>query len=300
MSIARRRLLGTLLFSPIACRQLPVTTNHKPISIQRRYVDGRFGQLHLHQTSIAHRGRTPLVCFHPTPVSGTYFRDFMLEMGKDRRVIALDTPGYGNSDRPPTPQPMAQLAGAAADALDALGYGRDGLGPIDCIGYHTGTFIVAELAINRPDLVRRLVLPGIPYYERAERQKMLSELTQATPFEETPHLFEQAWQFWVEDRKQGVELERAAQHAIDNLRSSPHSWWAYQAVFSWPAEQRLPQLRQPVLVPNTHGSLKEHSRAAAKLIPDARVVEIPELDRSVFDLGVERLASVSREFIDAP
>ena len=58
---------------------------------------------------------------------------------------------------------MSGLAGAAADTLEALGYGADGEGAVDVIGYHTGTFIAAELAIVRPDLVRRLVLPGIPF-----------------------------------------------------------------------------------------------------------------------------------------
>ena len=126
-----------------------------------------------------------------------------------RRVMAMDTPGYGRSDPPPEPQPMIELAGTAADALDALGYGANGQGAVDVIGYHTGTFIASELAVIRPDLVRRLVL-----------------------------------------------------------------------------------------VPNTHGNLQENSRAAAQLLPDVRVVEMPDLTHGVFDVGVARLAAASREFLD--
>ncbi len=303
MPITRRSLLASLMLGPVACGQLPVAPARNslaPVSIRRRYVDGRFGQIHLHQTTGNHSERTPLLCLHPTPVSGAYYRDFMLEMGKDRLVIALDTPGYGNSDRPPAPQPMQALAGAAADALDALGFGQAGRGAVDCIGYHTGCFIAAELAIIRPDLVRRLILPGIPYYSVSDRQDFLAELTQPTPFEEAATLFDKAWAFWVTERRDGLSLQRAAEHAIDNLRSSPQSWWAYQAVFSWPAEQRLPLVKQPVLVPNTHGSLKEQSRAAARLMPNTQLTEVPELDRSIFDLGVDRLAKLSRQFLDKP
>ena len=57
-------------------------------------------------------------------------------------------------------------------------------------------------------------------------------------------------------------------------------------------------MRQPVLVPNTHGNLKEQSREAAKLLEDVRVVEMPDLSHGAFDVGADRLAAVSREFLD--
>ncbi len=263
-------------------------------------MDGRFGQVHVYIAAALNDtgAKTPLMCFHPTALSGDFFHDFMLEMSKDRLVMAMDTPGYGRSDPPPEPQPMEELAGTAADVLDALGFGANGQGAADVIGYHTGAFIAAELAVRRPDLVRRLVLPGIPYRVGEERRELYEQYAKPTPLTEDGSKAMEIWKFWVNDRHPEVSLQRGASHFADHLQSGPYSWWAYHSVFSYPAEERLPLVRQPVLVPNTHGNLQEASRAAAELIADVKVVEMPDLTHGVFDVGVDRLAAVSREFLD--
>ena len=268
--------------------------------IRRRYVDGRFGQIHVYVAAALDdtSAKTPLMCFHPTAVSGDFFRDFMLEMSKDRQVMAMDTPGYGRSDPPPEPQPMIELAGTAADALDALGYGAGGQGAVDVIGYHTGCFIASELAVIRPDLVRRLVLPGIPFNVGEQRQEMYEQLAKPSELTEDGAKAMEIWDFWVTGRHPDVSLQRGASHFVDHLQSGPYSWWAYHSVFSYVAEERLPLVRQPVLVPNTHGNLQENSRAAAALIDDVKVVEMPDLTHGVFDVGVDQLSTVSREFLD--
>jgi len=301
----RRRLVQGLLSAPLALAWARATaeTAHPARErrrIRRRYVDFRFGQAHVHVAEAfdASAGNTPLMCFHPTALSGDFYRDFMLEMSADRRVMAMDTPGYGRSDPPPEPQPMSELAGAAADVLDALGYGANGRGAVDLIGYHTGCFIAAELAVVRPDLARRLVLPGIPYRVGEERKEMYNQYARRKELKEDGSNAMEVWRFWVTERHPEVSLQRGASHFVDHLQSGPYSWWAYHSVFSYPAEERLPLVRQPVLVPNTHGNLQENSREAAKLLPDVRVVEMPDLSHGAFDVGVDRLAAVSREFLD--
>ncbi len=309
--IQRRRLVQTILAAPLAyvwarpvAAQQPGATVSAASSaarrIRRRYVDGRFGQVHVYiAAALNDTGtKTPLMCFHPTALSGDFFHDFMLEMSKDRQVMAMDTPGYGRSDPPPEPQPMEELAGTAADVLDALGFGANGQGAADVIGYHTGAFIAAELAVQRPDLVRRLVLPGIPYRVGEERRELYEQYAKPTPLTEDGSKAMEIWKFWVNERHPEVSLQRGASHFADHLQSGPYSWWAYHSVFSYPAEERLPLVRQPVLVPNTHGNLQEASRAAARLVPDATVIEMPDLTHGVFDVGVDRLAAVSREFLD--
>jgi len=312
LQLDRRRVLGGLVSSAVALPLLPAcaassgatptATDNSDITLRRFYVDARFGQVHVYRakpTDASQALYNPLMCFHPTAVSGQYYRDFMREMAKDRTVLAMDTPGYGRSDPPPEPQPMSELAGAAADVLDAMGYGRDGLGRVDLLGYHTGVFIATELAVLRPDLVRRLVLPGIAYYEPGEeRDRLYDENAKPKPLTEDGKNVMDIWQFWVGNRHEGVSLERGAEHFADHVQSGPYGWWAYHSVFSYPAEQRLPLVGQPVLIPNTHGSLEEQTRAAAELFEDVKLVEIPELSHGIFDVGVERLANVSREFLD--
>ena len=311
IQIHRRRLIQAALTAPLAfvwartgagqSRSATLSAGSEAARrIRRRYVDGRFGQVHVYIAAALNDtgAKTPLMCFHPTALSGDFFNDFMLEMSKDRLVMAMDTPGYGRSDPPPEPQPIEELAGTAADVLDALGFGANGQGAADVIGYHTGTFIAAELAVQRPDLVRRLVLPGIPYRVGEERRELYEQYAKPTPLTEDGSKAMEIWKFWVNERHPEVSLQRGASHFADHLQSGPYSWWAYHSVFSYPAEQRLPLVRQPVLVPNTHGNLQEASRAAAELIADVKVVEMPDLTHGVFDVGVDRLAAVSREFLD--
>lgn len=307
----RRRVLQGLLAAP-ALLTLPRVGTPESVEavgrgqagagrrIRRRYVDGRFGQVHVYIAAALDGAgaKTPLMCFHPTAVSGDFFRDFMLEMSKDRLVMAMDTPGYGRSDPPPEPQPMVELARTAADVLDALGYGAGGQGAVDVIGYHTGCFIASELAVIRPGLVRRLVLPGIPFNVGETREEMYEQYARPTELTEDGEKAMEVWKFWVTDRHPDVSLQRGASHFVDHLQSGPYSWWAYHSVFSYAAEERLPLIKQPVLVPNTHGNLQENSRAAAALIANVKVVEMPDLTHGVFDVGVDRLAAVSREFLD--
>ena len=305
VQIQRRRLVQAVLAAPLAlvwarsgaAQSRPGDSGR----IRRRYVDGRFGQVHVCMAAALDdaAARTPLMCFHPTAVSGDFYRDFMLEMSRDRLVMAMDTPGYGRSNPPPEPQPMIELAGTAADALDALGFGANGRGAVDVIGYHTGCFIASELAIIRPDLVRRLVLPGIPFNVGEKRQEMYEQYARPWELSEDGASAMEIRKIWVNDRHPDVSLQRVASHFADHLQSGPYSWWAFHSVFSYAAQERLVLVKQPVLAPNTHGNLQENSRAAAKLITNVKVVEMPDLTHGVFDVGVDRLSAVSRQFLDS-
>lgn len=268
------------------------------LKIRRQYVDGPFGQVHVYSVIPKKIRQTPLMCFHPSPTSGGYFRAYMKAMGVDRMVFAMDTPGYGNSDAPPEPPTIQELAEVAAATLEELGFGERGGGPVDAIGYHTGCFIAAELAVIRPDLIRRLVLPGIPFHVGEDRQAQYEKYAKPKPFDEDGSHVDDAWKFWVTHRTEGVSLKRAHEHFSDQMRAEPNAWWAYHGVFSYEADKRFPLVQQPVLIPNNHGGLMEESRAAAEYLKDAKIIEMPELVHGIFDVGVEPLVQVSREFLD--
>jgi pimeloyl-ACP methyl ester carboxylesterase len=94
-----------------------------------------------------------------------------------RRVIAVDLPGFGHS---PMPRETISISGYA-HTLDAL---LDGLG-IDAaavVGNSMGGFVAAELAINFPQRVERLVLvsaAGISTYNDRAGTRALPGLRRA-------------------------------------------------------------------------------------------------------------------------
>jgi pimeloyl-ACP methyl ester carboxylesterase len=133
------------------------------VRTRRAYFDCRFGQLHV-RTAFPTTGgfdeQMTLVCLHPIDASSRTFRRFLPELADVRSVYAPDLPGYGESDPSPTPG-IADAAAAISDLVNDLR-----LRQIDLLGIQYGAAVALELAAARPELVRRLVLAGIPAAER--------------------------------------------------------------------------------------------------------------------------------------
>lgn len=130
------------------------------IHLRKMYVDCRFGQLHLH-TSFPSSGGfdelTPVLCVAPPTLTGRAFRPLLRDLGRDRSVYAPDLPGSGESDAPDHAPTVADQAAAFIDLIDSLR-----LKQVDVIGYQTGSLAAIELALARPEQVRRIVLIGVP------------------------------------------------------------------------------------------------------------------------------------------
>lgn len=299
MTVHRRTLLTTALASLLAPRASGASEG---VNIKRQYVDCRYGQLHMHvaKPSLANtKMRNPIMCMHPSPASGRYYLDLLRELGKDRIAIAADTPGYGESDRPPNAPPaMEGYSGAFADALQNMGYGIDGR-KIDLLGYHTGCIVAVDLAIRRPDLVRRLCLVAVPYYDTVERQqKLLAGLDRFSYGEEPDHVVDM-WNGTVKKRAKGVTLEQSIDLFLERMRPGDKEWWAYTAVFSYDSKTQFPKITQPTALLNPHGVLYKETLAAAPVIPGAVLVDMPELDHGVFSVGSHIIAREARKFLDS-
>ena len=223
---------------------------------------------------------------------------FMEALGSDRTMLALDYPGIGQSDTYPGELDMSTLANIMADSLTSLGWGPYGGGPVDLCGYHTGTMLATELAVTHPQLVRRIVLMGIPYYDAAGRQERFDRLGQVKPWPDSFAAVAQDWIFAVEMRNEKVSLERAFGNYLESAGAWQGKARIYGAVFQYPAEERAPLLTQPTLVLNPHGNLKEPSRAYAELIDGATLIELPDLKYGIFDAAPEVLASHARPFLN--
>ena len=254
------------------------------------YVDGRWGQVHYRETGAGRQ--PPLICLHATAYSSRTFIPLMPLLGATRRVIAIDTPGYGESDPPPERAALTDYAQAIADAVTRL----VGDTPVDLFGYHTGTFLAAEIAGAKTIPVARLVLIGIPFFEGEEHATWRAKLVDRRALTERFDQFAARWDYFVTHRTPGLSLERAFACFVDELKAYPRDWWAHDALFDYPAAARLREIDQPTLVINPTSALAAASRRAARLMPNAAVLEMPELSGAIFDLGTERLAATIEAF----
>lgn len=262
--------------------------------IRRSYFECRYGQLHMHHAIPSGGGfdeATTLLCFHQSPMSGRVFRRFLAIAGVDRSVYAPDTPGYGESDPPPALPSIGDYAAAMLDFLDTTR-----LRKVDLLGYHTGSAIAAEIAIARPEIVRRLVLVAVPALEQAERDAFRQEPWPAPIAEDGSHLLRE-WRRSQQWRGPGVTLEQLAAAFAEKLRNGPNAWWGANAVMNWQARERLPLVRQPVLVLRPRDDLWEATARARALLPDARLVDLPDFGFGVFETAPEVIAGQIRAFL---
>ncbi|MBT5564587.1 MAG: alpha/beta fold hydrolase [Rhodospirillaceae bacterium] len=289
-AIAEERTHGVLAEAPGPLKGL----------VRGKYADSSSGQVHFHiVNSAVETDKIPFVIFHPNPYSGLYFSYLLEDLGRDRSALAPDTPGYGNSTKPSAPLSMKELGEAMAAALENLGYGENGKGQVDVSGYHTGAYIATELAAARPDLVRRVVLIGVPFWQGDELEKQRAELTKPTPVDDAGKVLEDKWRFAVSGRNPLVPLDRAYDLFIESLQSGSDVGWAYTAVLGFDAETQFAAITQPVLLLNTHGGLREETRAVLPYLQNGRLVEEPGLTHGIFDVGAPVLGKHLRAFLDS-
>src|SRR5260221_12856282 len=137
---------------------LPVT-----VRTRRAYFDCQFGQLHVgtaFPTTGGFDEQVTLICLHPIDASSRTFGGILPELAGVRSVYAPDLPGYGESDSSP-----GRSIADAAIAISALANDLR-LRQTDLLGVQYGAEVALELASSRPELVRRLVLAGVPNAER--------------------------------------------------------------------------------------------------------------------------------------
>lgn len=241
------------------------------------YVDAGYGQIHLREAGSG----PPVLLLHKTPTSSlTYARALPLLAAAGYRAIALDTPGYGQSDRPAEPPTeMAFYATAVRDVLDALGIDQ-----VRLVGFYTGAKIALETAAAHPDRVSSLVLSGISINDDAAQHEAYTAFIQGLghmrfSIELDVHgaFLEEYPLSWFRDIVKG-DGEQYLLELISYLQSARNYWWGYRASEGYGGADRLPLVRCPLLVLNPLDGLSyvvEKTRLAGQRVPGARYVEIP-------------------------
>src|SRR4051794_36295825 len=102
---------------------------------------------------VADPDEPPLIFIHGLSGCWQNWLEQIPHFARDHRVIAVDLPGFGQSEMPAE---EISITGYA-DAIDEL-MGELGLEEARIVGNSMGGFIGAELAINHPQRVERLVL----------------------------------------------------------------------------------------------------------------------------------------------
>lgn len=127
-------------------------------------------------------GPRTYVLVHGLGMSSYYFRPLAERLGRRGTVFSLNLPGFGPTRDPDRTLRVAQFAQVAGRAADRLG-----VSAAVWVGHSMGSQIATEVALQRPDLVERLVLLA-PVVNEAENHflKVCLRFTQAAVHETLP------------------------------------------------------------------------------------------------------------------
>lgn len=150
-------------------------------AIGQAYVQTSCGRIHY-----AHAGEgPPVLLLHQTPRSWDEYRDVIPLLADSHSVYAMDSLGFGQSEKPDHPMSIEACGRAVIAFADALGVERFSL-----VGHHTGGIIAVEVAGRHPERIDKLVLSGTTCPDGEGRRRGWPSIDGVVPKDDGSHLME--------------------------------------------------------------------------------------------------------------
>lgn len=270
------------------------------VPVRRGYGESDYGQIHYRLARPPEPTFRPgLVCLHQSPKSGRDFHKLIARLGSGRACLAPDTPGYGESDAPPAPPSLADYGAAILACITALqNEGALPPGPVDLLGYHTGSAIAAWIARHHPQRVRRLVFVSLPALTGAERAAMLAALPQfPVPRADAGNIHD-LWALTETLNDPRLDPEWRHMALGECLRTGHRLPWGFRAVFSHDHLGDLAAIAQPALVLCPADDLREQTLAHADRLANGRLIDLPAAGNGFLDLDTAVVADLLEQFLD--
>jgi len=205
------------------------------------------------------------------------------DLAAQRRVVTFDNVGVGGTTGT-TPNTIAAMAHGAIAFIEAMGFTT-----LDLLGFSIGSFVAQEIALIRPDLLRRVVLGSSAPQGAPGMHGWAPDVIGAVGQPEANP------QGYIDVFFAPTPTSRAAgQQAAGRIfgrttnRDAPTTWQTrqaqYDAVCTWGIPnhsllERVAAIDLPVLVANGDSDpmiLPRYSYLLAGLLPDARLIMYPD------------------------
>jgi len=204
-------------------------------------------------------------------------------LAADRRVVTFDNVGVGGTTGR-TPNTIEAMAHDAIAFLEAMEFQR-----VDLLGFSIGSFVAQEIALIRPDLLRRVVLASSAPQGAAGMHGWAPEVIGAVGAPETnPQGYLGVFFAPTTTSREAGQQVAGRIFGRTTGQDEPTTWQTrqaqYDAVCAWGIPnhgllQRVAAILLPVFVANGDSDpmiLPRYSHLLAGLLPDARVTIYPD------------------------
>lgn len=264
-------------------------------AIKKFYADGPFGQIHCRGVFPTNAAQAGIVCCHMTPKSGRSFEELLPHLAIDRFAMAIDYPGYGESDAPPA-EPHVSIEDYADAMWAATTEVTNDIGRVHLVGYHTGSMVTAEAAVRRPHKVASVTNISAPVFTKEEEQALSAEFS-PIPLDEDGTRFKIMWERILKYGDAQLTLDMAAASFAENVRAGNDYEHGHRAAYSYGQKykEHLQQIEAAVLILNPGDDCFEKSKRADELLRNGRRVDRPQWGYSLLRANAKELA---RDILD--
>ncbi|MEM9570466.1 MAG: alpha/beta hydrolase [Pseudomonadota bacterium] len=266
---------------------------------KRAFLDGQYGQIHYRQSGLRSAKTHPLVCLHMFPQSGRNFERLLSVTPSDRLVIAPDFPGYGESSPPPHPISAQDYASAIWQAIDMLDL-LDTHGSVDLFGIHAGAKLAVEVAYQRPNDVRKIVLSSAAVLHPEELDQLRSVFS-PIPLDDQGTRLQHLWNLLIKNRGPSMSYEMMAVSFAEMLRGGEGYEWGHHAVFEYNAifPDVIASLQHSIKLLNPNDDLYEMTPRTQRYLQNGDMVDRPDWGQGFLESNAEDVWQVIQSFLDA-
>jgi pimeloyl-ACP methyl ester carboxylesterase len=204
-------------------------------------------------------------------------------LAADRRVVTFDNVGVGGTTGS-TPSTVEAMAHGSIAFIEAMDFQR-----VDLLGFSIGSFVAQEIALIRPDLLRRVVLASAAPQGAAGMHGWAPEVIAAVGQPETsPQGYLSVFFAPTSTSREAGQQVAGRIFGRTTNRDEPTTWQTrqaqYDAVCAWGIPnhallQRIAAIEVPVFVANGDSDpmiLPRYSYLLAGLLPDSRLKIYPD------------------------
>lgn len=255
-------------------------------------------------------GDKTILLVHGLASNAGFWRYNIKELSKNNRVIAIDLPGYGKSDKGDYPYGMSYYASEINRFVQKLN-----LKNVTYVGHSMGGQIGITLSINHPKAIQDLILAapaGIEKFDRGEGNWLANVLTMEGTVKATEpqvranlsmnfYKWDSKWEWMVEERVRMAKTDEMKEFAYTVDRS-------IKAMIAEPTTDFLKDVSHPTtiiygkydgLIPNRYlnpGFSADIFEKGNELIPNSSLIEI---DKGGHMIMIEKASEFNQAILNS-